>query len=223
MPQSKFDDDLPGKRTEPQALAGASNATKYRLLPLLTLFASDRGGAWAAYAGLPELTWRDPVPQPVDTSEGGNRGGPAKSYLWIGSILLVGFGMVELPDDGVGAEAGIRIGNEGESGLMVIGTAERVEEITVVKFYPTADCAGVLRRQIAFGEGLKPESAAVVACGSESDVGDQASGVAYRLRLSDDASLYVQCFIEEEGDFGGPGSTTFRFTRTPPFAVGVQD
>lgn len=168
---------------------------------LLLVFAGDTGTSWNAYDGIAGVEWRDA--RPVEVPEVAD---PAVRYSRAGRMLLAGFGETDLPDGEEGADAGVRRGNEGESGVTLSGDAERVNEIAVVKFYPSEDYEAVLRGQLPAAAKYALEAEA---CAGE----DSQKNRFYRIDLDGDVFAYVEAFVDEEA---GPGSTTFVFTRNRP-------
>jgi len=174
------------------------------LLHLLNLLASHAGQDWRAYDAVPAVGWRDPGP--VENLDVGD---PQARFARFGTLLLAGFGLVELPDAGSGVDAGVRIGNEGEAGITLSGSAEAVEEIELVKFY-VSDPAILLRQQWA---GRQREGQVIVSCDA---------GCHFQVRLPGGGILLAQAWVEEEGEIFGPGSTTFVFRRPGAGGGGQQ-
>ncbi len=160
---------------------------------LLLVFAGEAGADWQAYDRLEGMHWYDPVP--VETPEVAD---PGLRFSRSGRLLLLGFGEVELPD----ADDGLRIGNEGESGCTLNGDAARVEELVVVKFFPSDDPAAVLRAQL-------PQAQVVL----EAEALDAGGTRFHRIVLPGLAPLHAETRAED--DFG-PGSTLFVFRRARP-------
>jgi hypothetical protein len=160
---------------------------------LLLVFAGEAGVAWQAYDRLDGVHWHDPVP--VETPEVAD---PGLRFSRSGRLLLLGFGDVELPD----ADDGLRFGNEGESGFTLNGDAVRVEELVVVKFFPSDDPAAVLRAQA-------PQAQVVL----EAEAMDAGRTRFHRIALPGIAPLHAETCVED--DFG-PGSTLFVFRRARP-------
>lgn len=168
---------------------------------LLLVFAGDAGTAWGAYDHVAEVQWREA--EPVETPEVAD---PDLRFSRSGRLRLEGFGEVDLPDGETGADAGLARGNEGDSGVTLNGTADRVNEIAVVKFYPSDDYPAVLRGQF-------PDAAKIVLeaeCAADDD-GQQTRF--YRIDLDGATFAHVEAFVEQDT---GPGSTTFVFTRSKP-------
>lgn len=160
---------------------------------LLLVFAGEAGAGWDAYDRLDGVGWHDPAP--VETSEVAD---PGLRFSRSGRLLLLGFDDVELPDP----DDGVRIGNEGESGFTLGGDAARVEELVVVKFFPSDDPAAVLRAQA-------PRVQVVL----EAEAADIGRTRFYRVALPGLAPIHAEIRVED--DFG-PGSTLFVFRRARP-------
>ncbi len=169
---------------------------------LLLVFAGEAGAGWHAYDEVAGVRWRDA--EPVETPEVADA---ELRYSRSGQLVLEGFGDADLPDGEAGADAGLRVGNEGESGVTLNGNAERVNEIAVVKFYPSDDYEAVLRAQLP--------AAAKIAIEAECKAGEEDSqnNRFYRIDLDGAEFAHVEAFIDADT---GPGSTTFVFTRTRP-------
>lgn len=191
----------PAERAGEQGFGSWSGAAPVQggdppLLRLLEMLAGAAGRDWHAYETLAQVGWRDAGPV-----ENPDVGDPQARFSRFGSLLLIGFGLAELPDAGSGLEAGVRIGNEGESGLTLSGSAEAVEEVEVVKFYACDDPAAVLRQQLI---GRAGEGQVLIRCDS---------GCHFQVRLPGGGIVLAQAWVEEEGEMFGPGSTTFVFRR----------
>jgi hypothetical protein len=177
---------------------------------LLALFATESGVRWQSYDGIAGVAWQDA--RPVETPEVSD---PGARYSRSGTLTLVGFGEIDLPDGKVGADAGVRRGNEGESGVTLSGDAERVNEIAVVKFYPSDDYEEILRQQFVAGTTLVPEAGRCAF-----DFGTKAENTRknsfYRIEVGAATLAHVEAFVEEDAGPSGPGSTYFVFYRTKP-------
>ena len=177
---------------------------------LLALYVTEAGLQWRAYDGLAGVHWNDPAPVENDAVAD-----PALRYARIGRVLLAGFGEVALPDGNAGADAGVRIGNEGEAGLTLNGDADRVNEIAIVKFYPSDDYAQVLSAQFpAAAVAPVADQCTVDAYGGE----NVQHNAFYRIDLGGEHAVFAEAFVDEDGGAAGPGSTTFVFTRDKPAA-----
>lgn len=165
---------------------------------VLRIFATGRGQAWDAYDIVPGLDWRQSAPV-----ENPDIADPMARYSRSGTLLLAGLGPALLPG---GPDGDLREGNEGESGITLSGDVARVHEIAVLKFYPSDDVAGLLRRQFAPTHSVEPWSHTAAPGGQHS----------YSIRMDGLPPLRVETFIDKEGGSSVPGSTTFVFYRIDP-------
>jgi hypothetical protein len=177
---------------------------------LLALFVSERGAQWPFYDSIAGVAWRDA--QPVETPEVAD---PGARFSRSGTLTLVGFGDADLPDGKVGADAGVRRGNEGESGLTLSGDADRVNEVSVVKFYPSDDYESILQQQFAVGATLVPE-ADRCALNFGTKAGNTGKNKFYRIDIGAATLVHVEAFVDEDAGPSGPGATFFVFYRTKP-------
>lgn len=175
---------------------------------LLALYVTDAGAQWHAYDGFAQVHWNDAAPVENDAVAD-----PALRFSRSGRVLLAGFGEAALPDGNAGAEAGVRMGNEGEAGLTLNGDADRVNEIAVVKFYPSDDYEKVLAAQFpAAAVAPVADQCTLDAYGSE----NLQHNAFYRIDLGGERAVFVEAYVDEDGGAAGPGSTTFVFTRDKP-------
>lgn len=192
------------------AAASQGKTQMTELDALLALYVTDAGAQWRAYDGLAGAHWNDPAPVENDAVAD-----PALRFSRSARVLLAGFGEAALPDGRAGADAGARMGNEGEAGLTLNGDADRVNEIAIVKFYPSDDYEKVLAAQFPAAQ------VAPVAdqCTLDAYGGENAQKNAfYRIDLGGERAVFVEAFVDEDGGPAGPGSTTFVFTRDKPAA-----
>lgn len=192
------------------AAASQGKTQMTELDDLLALYVTDAGMQWPAYDGLARVHWNDATPVENDAVAD-----PALRYSRSGRVLLAGFGEAALPDGNAGADAGVRMGNEGEAGLTLNGDADRVNEVAIVKFYPSDDYARVLAAQ------FPAAAVAPVAdqCTVDAYGGDNVQHNAfYRIDLGGERAVFVEAYVDEDGGAAGPGSTTFVFTRDRPAA-----
>ncbi|MEQ1512420.1 MAG: hypothetical protein ABL934_07045 [Lysobacteraceae bacterium] len=177
---------------------------------LLALFATEDGARWQSYDGIAGVAWGDA--QPIETPEVAD---PAARFSRSGTLTLAGFGDTDLPDGKVGADAGVRRGNEGESGVTLSGDANRVNEVAIVKFYPGDDYEDILRQQFAADATLVAEADRCAL-----NFGTQAENTGknkfYRIEIGAATLAHVEAFVDEDAGPSGPGSTTFVFYRTKP-------
>lgn len=127
--------------------------------------------------------------------------------------MLDGFGAVDVPDGGQGAEVAPKQANEGESGITLNGDAQSVRSIAVKKFYASPEYAEVLKRQLpaAISVRLIAEK-----CWGDDDGGpDPLQSKFYEIGL-DAGEAFVEAYLDDGTETRGPGSTTFVFTRAKP-------
>ncbi|QWP75107.1 hypothetical protein J5226_15870 [Lysobacter sp. K5869] len=176
---------------------------------LLDVLAAQGGATWSAFESAAGVHWRDPAPQdnPDSTS-------PEDARYRAGTLLLSGFGLVDVPDGKTGAEAGTRQANEGEVGATLNGDGERVHSLVLVKFYANENYLEVLQRQFGAGASVKP-----IAGQCELDYGTTAENTQanqfFELRLTDTKIVYAEGYVDDGGN-QGPGTTTYQFTLTKP-------
>lgn len=178
---------------------------------LLAVFVSDAGTRWAAYDGAAGVTWREALPEDnPDVAD------PAQRCTRSGRIVLAGFGEADLPDGADGADAGVRRGNAGESGLTLSGDADRVNGIAVVKFYPDGDYARILADQFAPGTAI---AAIADDCAFDPDTREENTGANAFFRVDlGGRDVFVEGFVDADDGARGPGTTTFVFYRSRPDA-----
>lgn len=192
------------------AAASQGKTQMTELDALLALYVTDAGAQWRAYDGLAQVHWNDAAPVENDAVAD-----PALRFSRSGRVLLAGFGEAALPDGNTGADAGVRMGNEGEAGLTLNGDADRVNEVAVVKFYPGDDYEKVLAAQFpAAAVAPVADQCTVDAYGGE----NTQHNAFYRIDLGGERAVFVEAFVDEDGGAAGPGSTTFVFTRDKPAA-----
>ncbi|MGO1069118.1 hypothetical protein [Lysobacter sp. CA199] len=176
---------------------------------LLDLLGAKDGAAWSAFDRAAGVQWRDPAPQDNPDSNA-----PENARYRSGTLLLSGFGAVEVPDGKAGAEAGTRQANEGEVGVTLNGDAERVHSFSLVKFYASDDYQGILRNQLGPGTSLKP-----IAGQCELDYGTTSENTQanqfFELGLTGSKIVYAEVYVDDGGN-QGPGTTTFEFTHDKP-------
>lgn len=180
------------------------------LSELLALFATGNGKRWQSYDGIAGVAWRDA--QPIETPEVVD---PDARFSRSGTLMLAGFGETDLPDGKVGADAGVRRGNEGESGVTLSGSADQVNEIAIVKFYPSDNYEEILRNQFAAGAtfALEADRCALDFGTSAENTGKNSF---YRIDMGAATLAHVEAFVDEDAGPSGPGATTFVFYRTRP-------
>ena len=174
------------------------------LLDTLSLFASERGQHWDAYIAASGVTWLDKVP--AEYTEG--------KYAKNGRLLLIGFGPAKLPNGKTGVDYGTVDGNEGESGVTLDGDSERVQSLSVKKFYFSEDYQGILQRQIGIGSAIKRVADA---CTPEEDAEIPGKNVFFEISFANGQAVYAEAFLETGSKYS-PGYTVFDFQRDKPAA-----
>jgi hypothetical protein len=168
---------------------------------VLSLFASSESVHWDTFGHTAAIAWRDAGPvENIDAVDA------CASHYQSGTLLLLGFGLVELPNGELGLDAGINYDNEGYASISLIGDAECVHRIEVMKFYPSFNYQEIIQWQI--GDGT------CAAFSSNPQEGLATSQNA--VKLVNDAVLYVVAYTDEEGGKYSPGSTTFVFHKDKP-------
>ncbi len=169
---------------------------------VLLVFAGETGTDWQAYDDVAGVQWRDA--QAVEMPEVSD---PDVRFSRSGRLTLAGFGETDLPDGETGADASLRRGNEGESGVTLNGNAQRVNEVAIVKFYPSEDYETILRNQLLAAAKIVLEAE----CPADDE--DSQKNRFYRIDLDGETFAHVEAYVDQEP---GPGSTTFVFTRSKP-------
>lgn len=164
---------------------------------LANLLAASDGTGWDAYGRVAGVRWRHSGPVEcldVDST-------PQWRFVREGTGLLAGLGPALLPTWDEAEGAGARTANEGECSIALYGDAETVHEAVLVKYHPTDDVVGVLRRQLSTDAALE----------SQADAVDEI----HIIRFRDGGVAYVA--VEHvEGGRSGPGFTAFVVTREHP-------
>ncbi|MGL4768268.1 MAG: hypothetical protein ACRCV6_09375 [Formosimonas sp.] len=175
------------------------------LLGVLTIFSHPDVG-WSEFNSASGVQWNDA--KPIQSNNEFSRNG---------RLLLNGFGLVELPNGQVGSANRAVKGNEGVSGVNLIGNKNVVTEIALVKYNPTPNYRVILRNQLGEAVTVKPLTKQC----ADMDTGE--SRVAFfELGLSAGQSVFVQASVDEEGSKNGPGSTFFNFYRDKPTSTMQQ-
>lgn len=176
---------------------------------LLDVLGAKDGAVWSAFDHALGVQWRDSAPQDNPDSNS-----PRNARYRSGTLLLAGFGMVEVPDGKAGAEAGTRQANEGEVGVTLNGDAQTVHSVSLVKFYASDDYQGILQKQLGPGASLKP-----IAGQCELDYGTTSENTQanqfFELSLTGSKIVYAEVYVDDGGN-QGPGTTTFEFTPDKP-------
>ncbi len=171
---------------------------------LAVLLASHGGAGWRAYDEASGVLWRHAEPDLCPDVDAAHQ-----RFARAGTAVLAGFGTSLLPlrDDLEGT--GCRSANEGECSVTLHGDAETVHEAVLVKYHPTDDIGGALRRQLPAQTVLE----SIAPSGAEGPNGDAEH--LYLVRFPGGGVAYVA--VENvEGGRSGPGFTAFVVTREHP-------
>jgi hypothetical protein len=199
----------------PVASTAPKDATspKNAMSPLsqLLLILAGQTTSWGTFDHVPGVQWHDAMPR-------GNPDAPTPdlAYGRSGTLMLNGFGMVDVPDGHQGAEAGTRQDNEGHAGVTLGGDAKSVQSLALLKFYPSKNYQVILQKQFDGGVSIRP-----IADACALDYGTTAANTQddafYQITLaSASRPLYVEAAINDGAESHGPGSTTFVFYRSEP-------
>lgn len=177
---------------------------------LLSILAS-RATPWNAFDHVPGVQWRD-----TKSHANPDASAPDFAYDRSGTLMLDGFGMVDVPDGQQGAEAGTKQDNEGHAGVTLSGDAESVQSLAVLKFYPSKNYQDILQKQFNGSASIQPMADACAL-----DYGTTAANTQdnafYQITLGSASSpLYAEASIDDGAESHGPGSTTFVFYRSKP-------
>ncbi|WP_243391201.1 hypothetical protein [Xanthomonas prunicola] len=177
------------------------------LYEVVSLLAARSGAPWASFDAVPGLQWRDASPKVNSDSTD-----PQNAQYRSGTLLLDGFGAVDVPD-GQGAEVAPKQANEGESGITLNGDAHSVHSIAVKKFYVSPEYAEVLKRQLPAATSVR-----LIAdkCGGDDDGGPDSLQTKFYAIGLDAGEAFVEAYLDDGTETRGPGSTTFVFTKTKP-------
>jgi hypothetical protein len=193
-----------------QSKASQGKSDMSSLESVLTVFSSKDGMRWDSYDSVSGVQWRDPAPvENPDATES------RESRYRSGNILLTGFGMVDVPDGKVGADAGVKQDNEGNSGITLNGDVNSVRSVAIMKFYPSENYQDILQQQLGGAGAMK-----LIADQCALDYGTTAENTKknmfYQISLPAGGLLYAEAYVDEEGGKNTPGSTTFEFTTEKP-------
>jgi hypothetical protein len=168
---------------------------------ILSVFASRQRVAWHDFNDVKGVTWRD-----TKSIQNPDAKDSQATHYRSGTLLLVGFGAVELPNGGSGSDANIAYDNEGYASVTLVGCAEFVQRIEVMKFYPSLNFQEIIQWQVADG-----------ICAEFSANPDQGLAInPHSASLVDQVALYIIAYTDELGGRYGPGSTTLIFHKDKP-------
>ncbi|MFS8376516.1 hypothetical protein EIQ03_16320 [Xanthomonas campestris pv. raphani] len=163
---------------------------------------------WSSFDGANKVRWREASPQPNPDSNS-----PENLRFREGTLLLDGFGMVDVPDGNQGAEAGVKKVNEGESGITLSGDSQSVHSIAVKKFYVSPEYADVVKRQLPSATSLR-----LIAGDCAADLGEDVPDTQTKFFevVLDGHQLFLEAYVDDGEGSRGPGYTTFLFTKEKP-------
>lgn len=193
----------------PKDAASRKNA----MAPLnrLLFILAGQATPWSAFDRVPGVQWHDAKPQANPDASA-----PDLAYDRSGTLMLNGFGMVDVPDGQQGAEAGTKQDNEGHAGVTLSGDAESVQSLSVLKFYPSENYQDILQKQFDGGVSIRPIASACT-LGYGTTAANTQNNAFYQITLgSTSLPLYAEAFIDDGAESHGPGSTTFVFYRSKP-------
>lgn len=177
----------------------------------LLLVLAGHATPWNAFDHIPGVQWRDTKPQANPDAPA-----PDLAYDRSGTLMLSGFGMVDVPDGQRGAEAGTKQDNEGHTGVTLSGNAESVQSAAVLKFYPSENYRDILEKQFDASASIRLVADACALDYSTTAANTQ-KNTFYQITLSSASSpLYAEASIDDGAESHGPGSTTFVFYRSNP-------
>lgn len=193
----------------PKDAASRKNA----MTPLnqLLFILAGQATPWSAFDHVSGVQWRDAKPQANPDASA-----PDLAYDRSGTLMLNGFGMVDVPDGQQGAEAGTKQDNEGHAGVTLSGNVESVQSIAVLKFYPSKNYQDILQKQFDGSTSIRPMADACAL-----DYGTTAANTQdntfYQIALgSTSTPLYAEASTDDGAESHGPGSTTLVFYRSKP-------
>lgn len=149
---------------------------------LLAVFVSDQGRQWMAYASIPGVTFDK---APGEYADG--------KYDQDGHLLLAGFGRAKLPNGKSGVDYAEVDGNEGESGVTLVGDVSHVQSMSIKKFYFTEDYQDTLRRQFP---NTNTVERIAHGCAAEEDAEIAANNEFFRINLDNGDVTYIEAYLE---------------------------
>lgn len=177
----------------------------------LLLILAGHTTRWSAFDQVSGLQWRDAKPQVNPDAAA-----PDLAYDRSGTLMLDGFSMVDVPDGGRGVEAGTKQDNEGHAGVTLSGSAEAVQSIAVLKFFPSNNYQDILQKQFDRSVSIRPMADAC-ALDDGTTAANTQNNAFYQITFgSTSLPLYAEAFVDDGAESHGPGSTTFVFYRSRP-------
>lgn len=199
----------PWRLAAPLLLLAAGPAPAAAPEPLETLLTALAAGQdEAGFAALPGITWQG-VAFPTDSEPD-----PRPVHFLRGRLLLAGFGAAALPQ-GVGMDQVTVMGNEGDASLdVVVDETAGIQRIQMAKFYPSADYAAILQRQMPAARiALMADACATDGYGRA----DDNFTAFFRIELpGSPAPVFATIGRVEDMGQMGPGTTWFTFATLAP-------
>ncbi|PKV10590.1 hypothetical protein [Xanthomonas prunicola] len=175
---------------------------------VVSLLVTQDNAPWSSFDGASKVHWREASPQSNPDSNS-----PENFRFREGTLLLDGFGMVDVSDGNQGAEAGVKKVNEGESGITLSGDSQNVHSIAVKKFYVSPDYTDVVKRQLPSATSLR-----LIAGDCAADLGEDVPDTQTKFFevVLDGHQLFLEAYVDDGEGSRGPGYTTFLFTKEKP-------
>ncbi|NYE28503.1 hypothetical protein HDE78_001455 [Rhodanobacter sp. K2T2] len=177
---------------------------------LLNVFSAQEAASWPSFDAVQGVQWRDPKPL-----ENPDSTGPDMTHDRSGHLLLSGFGIVDVPDGKLGAEAGTKKDNEGNVGVTLNGNADTVQSVALLKFYPSDNTQDIIQRQLSMDATIQ-----LIADQCALDYGTTATNMQknafFQVSLGTTTPIYAETYVDADGGNQGPGTTTFVFYRSKP-------
>ncbi|WP_439893454.1 hypothetical protein ACS7SF_26610 (plasmid) [Ralstonia sp. 25C] len=181
------------------------------LQALLGAFGGQTAAGWPAFDNIAGVHWDDA--KPLNNPDANS---PDTTHYRGGSMLLTGFGEVDVPDGKAGAEAGIKKDNEGHVGVVLNGDATTVVSIELQKFYPRDDTQSILQRQFGGDATVKPIAGTCMLDYGTTAPNTQRNAF-YQISIGNAAvPVFAETYVDEDGGNQGPGMTNFVFYRAKP-------
>ena len=193
----------------PKDSASPKNATTP--LNQMLLILAGQTTSWSAFDHVPGVQWREAEPQANPDASA-----PDLAYERSGTLMLDGFGMVDVPDGQQGAEAGTKQDNEGHAGVTLGGDIGSVRSLAVLKFYPSENYQDILQKQFDDNVSIRPITSTCTLDYGTTAANTQ-NNIFFQITLGATLlPLYAEAFIDDGAESHGPGSTTFVFYRSKP-------
>lgn len=179
------------------------------LQSVVAVFTAGAHTTWSELDRIKEVRWNDSVPIRNDDVKSLD-----EQYSRSGKLVLTGYETMATPDEGVGADAGTREANEGESGITFTGNKDEVFSATVMKFGQESDYAEILDKQLGGSYAVKPLAAQ---CKYEfgSKANNESQTAFFSFVSASGAPAYAE-MMQQDGGNSGPGYTLLTVYRKEP-------